>query len=799
MDVEGAGANDVQQKRDSGVLQLHNSDHPGDAELIEQWTRADSMVVSWLLNAITKNISNAFIYTKSARVLLITLNERYGICNGPLLYQLEHEIASATQGGLSVVDYFTKLQMLWDELVQLQPLPECTCGHDKSTCFKIHGVPNWYKELNEQKKKNYGRNNAVHAVHGSDTQKDGVKDDRASVTDVVMELMKVLKSFVSNAIDSDVLLWHKRLGHPSYKVLKRVPNLKIKVKNVEVCTICPLAKQHRLAFPCSSSCTSKPFELIHIDIWGPYHQASLTNCHYFLTIVDDFSWATWTFLLRHKSQTPTILKNFFTNIQNQFESYVKQVLSDNGSEFLRRDYQNLFTSLGIHHQRSCPYTPQQNGLVERRHKQLLEIARSLLFQSRLSKKFWGEALLTATYLLNKLSSSVLCWKTPFEMLHNKVPTYEHLRVFGCLCFDTIVKPNKEKFGKRALKCLFLGYCSNQKGFRLYDLDNEQLIVSRDVVFHEKTLPLRVTSSTPNHDAPLPLISIADNSPTDTLTPAFTPSSAPSSPEAKPIHVSPTAHIPTSPHLPSPLPRPLRHSRRTIHKLLWLSDYGCNHTFSFAHQYFVAQLSILQEPRSYAQARGNVEWEKAMADEIQTIENNNTWSLTPLPKGKQVIGSKWVYKLKLGPSGSVSRYKACLVAKRYTQVEGVDYTESFSPITKSVTVRLFLGIASAYFWPVRQLDINNAFLHGRLDEEVYMTPPDRYLVKPSLVCKLQKLLYGLKQASRQWDHEFTRQLEAFGFRQSTHDYCLFIKVTTDGFLALLVYFGTLQISDNPKGV
>ncbi|KAL0409412.1 UNVERIFIED_CONTAM: hypothetical protein Sradi_1875600 [Sesamum radiatum] len=128
VDAGEAGANNAPQKHESGVQKLHNLDHPGDTELIEQWTRTDSMVVSWLLNSMIGNISNAFIHTKSAKTLWITLNERYGICNGPLLYQLEREIASAMQGDLRVLDYFTKLHMLWDELVQLRPLPECTCG-----------------------------------------------------------------------------------------------------------------------------------------------------------------------------------------------------------------------------------------------------------------------------------------------------------------------------------------------------------------------------------------------------------------------------------------------------------------------------------------------------------------------------------------------------------------------------------------------------------------------------------------------------------------------------------------------
>ncbi|KAL0445220.1 UNVERIFIED_CONTAM: Retrovirus-related Pol polyprotein from transposon RE1 [Sesamum latifolium] len=178
-------------------------------------------------------------------------------------------------------------------------------------------------------------------------------------------------------------------------------------------------------------------------------------------------------------------------------------------------------------------------------------------------------------------------------------------------------------------------------------------------------------------------------------------------------------------------------------------------------HFVAQLSILQELKSYNQAHGHLEWEKAMTEELKALEANNTWEVTSLPPGKKGIGLRWVYKLKLNPDGSVNRYKAWLVAKGYNQIE-------------------------AYSWPVHQLDINNGFLHGFLDEEIYMSPPDGYPVRPGEVCKLKRSLYGLKHASRQWNQEFTLKLADFGFTQSVYDHCLFTKTAPDGFLTLLVY-------------
>ncbi|KAL0410883.1 UNVERIFIED_CONTAM: Copia protein [Sesamum latifolium] len=413
---------------------------------------------------------------------------------------------------------------------------------------------------------------------------------------------------------------------------------------------------------------------MHVDVWGPYHQASLSNCHYFLTIVDDHSRATWTYLMRHKSQSSTLLSRFFQSVKVQFDSLVKCISTDNGSEFLGHECQALFSSLGIAYQKTCPYSPQQNGLVERRHKQLLETARSLIFQAHLPTKFWGEALLAATHLLNRLPTSILSWKMPYELLHKRAPLYENLHVFGCLCFATLTKPHKDKFGKRALRYVFLGYSAGRKGFKVYDLETNQLLVSRDVVFHKNHFPFHSLSPAPaSADLPLPILPLSSDS-TDIVpvassrspvVPVTTSSSIPSTAISSPTS-SPSTHDPL----------PVRHSTRlTINQLGSQTSYG------------------------------REEWERAMAEELQALEQNETWTLTSLPKGKKAIGSHWVYKLKLNPDGSVNR------------------------------------IATAYSWALHQLDVNNAFLHGFLDEEVYMSPPDGYFVPlgQSLVLRSRRMI------------------------------------------------------------
>ncbi|KAL2243577.1 UNVERIFIED_CONTAM: Retrovirus-related Pol polyprotein from transposon RE1, partial [Sesamum indicum] len=154
---------------------------------------------------------------------------------------------------------------------------------------------------------------------------------------------------------------------------------------------------------------------------------------------------------------------------------------------------------------------------------------------------------------------------------------------------------------------------------------------------------------------------------------------------------------------------------------------------------------------------------------------------------------WVYKTKLRPDESVERHKARLVAKSFRQREGIDYNDCFAPVAKTVTVRLLLAIAIAKGWLLHHSDVNNAFLHGNLNEVIYMLPPKGYKIPEGMVCKLKKSLYGLKQASRQWNEEFTTKIKALGFVQSKYDYCLFTKGTGIHFIALLVYVDDVLVT------
>lgn len=219
----------------------------------------------------------------------------------------------------------------------------------------------------------------------------------------------------------------------------------------------------------------------------------------------------------------------------------------------------------------------------------------------------------------------------------------------------------------------------------------------------------------------------------------------------------------------------------------LSNYIDYSNLSDSHRQYALTISTLQEPATYKQAIKSKEWIDAMQAELHALDLNDTWDIVTLPPGKKSIGCKWVYKIKLKSDGSLERYKARLVARGFTQTEGIDYFDTFSPVAKVTTIILLLALSTVNNWHLQQLDVQNTFLHGQLDEEVYMDlPPGLPTTQPNQVCRLKKSLYGLKQSSRQWFAKLSQSLISQGYTQSNSDYSLFIKHAQNSFTALLVY-------------
>ena len=638
-------------------------------------------------------------------------------------------------------------------------------------------------------------------VKGIGKVKDGlyILSTKSPSLTINSSLQNVSSCLSVNSSDVKSSVWHQRLGHAPIPVLRQISTIKHTLDKDQICNcpICPISKQTRFSFPVHHTVTIQPFQLVHMDVWGPYKHDTYNGNKYFLTLVDDFSRMTWVFLLKYKSDCLLHLKVFVNLIQNQFNTTIKIMRSDNGLEFLNSQCTSFFQSLGIVHQRTCVYTPQQNGVAERKHRHLLEVARALRFQGCIPLKFWGDCILAATYIINRPPSSVLHGISPYEKLHNIPPSLVHMRTLGCLCYATDPNPH-DKFSPRAIPAVFMGYSSFQKGYRLYDLQSHSFFVSRDVHFREHIFPFKQTSTSPSSDSSLSNFPIPsylldpESNPPIVTSQSPVPMSSPPSTSSPSLPQPPVSQTPTAVTYPT-ISLPSKRSSRATKPPIWLSDYvhsipstklaphSIHHVIQYSHlslliKLFLSTFSNSIEPTSYGEAILDDRWVQSMKQEIDALVLNKTWEIVDLPAGKKPIGCKWVYKIKYNADGSIERFKARLVAKGYTQQEGIDFHDTFSPVAKMVTVRCALSLAAMHNWPVFQMDVFNAFLQGDLHEEVYMVLPQGFGSKGEIskVCRLKKSLYGLKQASRQWNIKLTTALVESGFQQSKHDYSLFTK-------------------------
>ncbi|RVW86596.1 Retrovirus-related Pol polyprotein from transposon TNT 1-94 [Vitis vinifera] len=586
------------------------------------------------------------------------------------------------------------------------------------------------------------------------------------------------------------LLIHNRLGHPSLsKFQKMVP--RFSTLSSLPCESCQLGKHTRVSFPKRLNNRAKsPFELVHTDVWGPCRTASTLGFQYFVTFIDDYSRCTWLFLMKNRAELFSIFQKFYTEIQTQFNISIRVLRSDNAREYFSAQFTSFMSHHGILHQSSCAHTPQQNGVAERKNRHLVETARTLLLHSHVPFRFWGDAVLTACYLINRMPSSVLHDQIPHSLLFPDQPLYFlPPRVFGCTCFVHILTPGQDKLSAKAMKCLFLGYSRLQKGYRCYSLETHRYFISADVTFFEDSPFFSTTSES------LPVSEVYHRRPRVVAPLPF--------PEA-PADSLPIPSASPAPALPSPndLPIAVRKGTRSTRNPHPIYNFLSYHRLSSPYSAFVSAISSVSLPKSTHEALSHPGWRQAMVDEMAALHSNGTWDLVVYPSGKSTVGCRWVYAVKVGPDGQVDRLKARLVAKGYTQVYGSDYGDTFSPVAKIASVRLLLSMAAMCSWPLYQLDIKNAFLHGDLAEEVYMEQPPGFVAQgeSGLVCRLRRSLYGLKQSPRAWFSRFSSVVQEFGMLRSTADHSVFYHHNSLGqCIYLVVYVDDIVITGSDQDV
>ena len=542
---------------------------------------------------------------------------------------------------------------------------------------------------------------------------------------------------------------------------------------------------------------------------------------YFISFIDDYSRYMYIYLLHNKSEALDVFKIFKAEVEKQCNKQIKIVRSDRGGEYYGRytedgqapgAFAKFLEENGIVAHYTLPGTPEQNGVAERRNRTLMDMVRSMLSSnSNLPKSLWTEALKTSVYILNRVPTKAVS-KTPFELWKGWKPSLNHVRIWGCPSEVRIYNPQEKKLDPRTISGFFIGYAEKSKGYKFYCPSHSTRIVeSRNAKFLENALisgsdqskdlgpekdPSEPSTSkarlimvnTPvvqtNVEQPLPITEdpqVGNDNPVDQNV------------QELPATVEQPAEPAAAPQ--EPVGEVLRRSTRPIKPKIY-KDYVV--------YLLESDIGIGNDPETFLQAMNSREsklWYNAMDDEMNSMRCNRVWELVKLPNGARAIGCKWVYKTKKDSLGNTERYKARLVAKGFTQEEGIDYTETFSPVSKKDSLRVILALVAHFDLELEQMDVKTAFLNGDLEEEVYMKQPEGFSSSEGqdLVCKLKKSIYGLKQASRQWYLKFHDVISSFGFEENVMDQCIYLKESGSKICFLVLYVDDILLASNDKGL
>ncbi|KAE8676646.1 hypothetical protein F3Y22_tig00111582pilonHSYRG00259 [Hibiscus syriacus] len=552
-------------------------------------------------------------------------------------------------------------------------------------------------------------------------------------------------------------LWHRRLGHPASKTLSMRLHIRNDINNKEVC----------IASPIKSG-----------------------GWQYYASFVDMYSRNVWVYLMRNKSDIVQAFNLFHALVKNQFNINIVALQTDGGGE-----YRGLACSLaaaGIKHRVTCSHTSQQNCVVERKHRHIIDTTLTLLAQSAVPFKYWSYAVLTAVYLINRLPVDLLGGISPFEKLYNKKPDYQFLRVFGCQCFPCLRPFNLHKFDFISKLCVFLGYSPQHHGYQCLN-ESGRVYISRHVVFNEYVFPcvsqrVDATKNTKQygwavlfpsnestqtnlkdivcHDPVIVPDTVHDTVASTNHTPSISTgrddgahtmaiepdgvSGAAAPLEANNSELMPSGAAISDYHDSPTVSQEQSSSSRTVTN----ESNHVHNQFSTNNHHMVTRSKVgtfkpkiyntlfNETPLSVQEALQHKHWRAAVEMEFKALIDNNTWNLVPLRADQKAIGSR-------------------LVAKGYSQVPGCDFVDTFSP--EEVYMSQLEGFEQA----------------GTHDEK--------------LVCKLQKALYGLRQAPRNWYHKLQQCMCDMGFWPSRIDSSLFVSSSKTEVTYVVVYVDDILVT------
>jgi transposase InsO family protein len=518
--------------------------------------------------------------------------------------------------------------------------------------------------------------------------------------------------------------WHRKFAHQNMKYVKDILDrheIKYSEEETEKCVACLKGKATRHSFKASKTTTSKVGELVHADLLS-MPTASLGGSKYALVIKDDFSKFRFVYFLKHKSETCDCFEDFFRMCENQTGNRIKKLRTDNGTEEVNSDIEKLCSKNGIIHERSCPFTPEQNGKAEREIRTLSEAAGTILIDAKMPKFMWAEAMLYAAFTINRTGKTRIPNKTPYEVFFNK-PCYEirNLEAFGTKVVIQIPKQKRKKLDPKGEEGIFIGYPPNVKGTKIYFPHTRKIVVSRNVEF------IREIDRTDTNE---PVANLDEDDENDIVT-----------------------------------------------------ELDVDWTDDDDEPVNEKAMITFQTPKSFKEisamhGEGKRIWQDAINAELESMKKHTVWEAVKY-ESQHLVDTKWVFRLKVMENGPIA--KARLVARGFMSD---NFEETYAPVVSITTVRTCIAIACYWNFKMVHIDVETAFLHGILKEEVFIKPPEGIELEENYVLRLKKALYGLKQSPKCWNDKLNKVLlDRVGCKRSKNDRCLYFRKEE---LIILVY-------------
>jgi hypothetical protein len=603
---------------------------------------------------------------------------------------------------------------------------------------------------------------------------------------------------------------HRCLGHISPSAVIRLVDkhnldgIIIRDRNIDFCEVCALAKIKRSPFPKSRTHPAQNLgDVIHSDVWGPAQVTAFGGSTYAVTFIDEHTRYGTVEGLRAKSGTFDEYKYYEAWLKAQFKVTIRHLQTDRGGEYMSTEFTHHLRERGTTRQLTVHDSPPSNGIAERCNGVIVEHVRAMLIDSGLPKFLWLEAMKFAMWIRNRTTTHSLGGKAPYEALYGVKPDVSNLHLWGSRVWVRSLTAGK--LDPRGREGRFIGYDSERKGYRIYWTDSHTIGVERDLIFEDRPITDHIVilpDPFVSKDRPqLSKPSEAAPPPQPKADPPVVEAPPPTEPTKAKLNDTPTGQK-AEPRPPGRIRKPSRYvldvlegkvdggtargkSRlpRGVQLPSGTPATGSEPTTQTADTVLtsLADISIDDDPKTIKEAMDRSdwpEWQKAIDDELELMAKYQVWDVVEEPPDKNIVGCRWVFRIKHDAEGRIQKYKARLVAQGFTQIHGIDFLDTFAPVARLSAIRTVVALAASENWELHQMDVKSAYLNSPIDAEIYMRLPPGYGQK-GMVAKLNRGLYGLRQSGNLWHKTLSSAFNDLRLTRSAVDHGVFYTHDSDG--------------------